>query len=215
MSMGPNAPHAEYPKPIGVMTATLLGFKQSNPYELVIVELQKPEVPGKALVLPGGIFNAGHGKHRSQRDVIGFELIEETGLHFADGTQPLHIAISQRLDVDPRRWCSFPTINGANDYIMAAPLAGELKPQDVQEVRKATWCDTRELDLGRVGRGHDLLVKLWKVICDCGGLTKELFDPQNRERIEAVSNDRHIVSVGDFTNMIYLEDRSAVSDERK
>ena len=126
----------------------------------------------------------------------------------------MHIAISQRLDVDPRQWCSMLTINGANDYIMAAPLEGELNPQDVAEVRRASWYDVREIDLDRVGRGHKLLVQLWKTICDCGGLTPALFDQPHRAMIEALSDERHTVSVGEFTNMIYLEDSSPVRDGR-
>lgn len=210
----PNAPREHYPAPIGVLTSTLLGFNPNNYWELIIVELQNPELKMRSLVLPGGIFEVGGGKHRSQRDVINHEGWEESGLSPAPEFEPIHLATSQRLDADPRYWCSFPTVNGANDYIMAAPLVGVIDPKDKAEVRRAYWQDVRDIDLNHVGRGHDLLIKLWQVICECGGLTPELFTPDNIARIEALSNDRHVVSLGRFNHMIYLEDQNPVFDQR-
>ena len=215
MSNKQNAPHAEYPTPIGVLTSTLVGYKEDDPYQIVLVELQHPGVVGEDLVLPGGIFDVGAGKHRSQRTVVDHETLEETGLQFAPGHRPEHFAISQRLDVDPRRWCSFPTINGANDYILACPLVGEIKPRDVQEVRRAYWQDVRSAPLDRIGRGHRLIVTLWQTICDCGGLREALLNPDCQARIEALSDERHLVCMSDLSRMIYLEDQVAVHDRRE
>ncbi len=209
-----DSPREDYPVPIGVLTSTLLGYRADDPWQLILVELQKPEVSGKGIVLPGGIFNIGRGKHRSQRTVANDEILEETGLHVVEGESPQHIAISQRMDVDPRRWCSFPTINGANDYIMAAPVEGEVRPRDVDEVRSAFYQDVREIDRTKVGRGHDLLLDLWQVICENDGLSRTLFEGESRDEIEALSNGRHLVTVGELNNMIYLEDREPVFDSR-
>ncbi len=212
--MSANSPREEYPVPIGVLTSTLLGYDAEQPYRVVLVELQTPEVVGKPIVLPGGIFNLGIGRHRSQRSVINDELLEETGLHVAVGHVPEHIAISQRIDVDPRQWCSFPTVNGANDYIMVAPLAGEIRPEDKEEVKRAYFEDVRLVDRQAVGRGHGLLLDLWQVICDCGGPSPALYQENNRRKIQALSNERHLVTVSELTNMIYLEDAVAVRDGR-
>lgn len=212
--MSIHSPREEYPAPIGVLTSTLLGYDAEKPSRIVLVELQRPEVPGKPIVLPGGIFNLGLGRHRSQRTVIDDELLEETGLRVAPGALLEHIAISQRIDADPRQWCSFPTVNGANDYIMAAPLVGELRPQDEEEVKRAFFQDVSTIDRALVGRGHGLLLDLWQRISECGGLGTALYTEENQRRIEALSNERHRVSMSQLTNMIYLEDVTAVRDAR-
>ena len=205
-----SSPKVLYPEPIGVLTATGLFFRREKVTELLMVELTTDQ-----WVLPGGIFNVGLGTHRSQRDVIGFELFEETGLRFKPNSVPVHIAISQRLDVDPRVWCSTKTINGANDYIMTGVVEGELKPRDTAEVKRAFFMDVNKIPLEQVSRGHDLLIRFWQVICARKMLSaKNRWTKENIQAIEALSNDRHVVSVNRFNFMIYFEDRVAVRDSR-
>lgn len=218
---GKRSPVTEYPTPLPVPTATLVGYPEaddgpedSRRYQVMMVRLKKPEDEIRPNVLIGGIFQAGQGVHHSLRDVIRSELFEESGLRIVEGFQPVHFATSVRCDADPRYWCSFPTIMGVPDFIMAAPLVGEIAPQDEAEVREAFWADVREIDLGTVGRGHDLIIRLWRVICDFGGLTPRLFEKDAIRAISALSSERYVVSLNEFNRMVYLEDRYSVLDWR-
>ncbi len=214
---GSNAPHSLYPQPIGVMTSTSLSYRPSAPRELLFVELQNAGADGKTLVLPGGIFGAGLGQHRSQRFVMNDELLEEAGLTPVSGVQPIQIAVSQRLDVDPRQWCSFATINGANDAIMVLPVAGELRPQDTREVRRALFLDVCATGFpwGSIGRGHELLVRLWKVFVERDILNRsDRFNAADCAAIEALSTVTHTVEVQRFNSMIFIEMATPFRDPR-
>ena len=216
MSGSRTAPRDKYPEPISVLTTTVLAFREGEPNKLLLVELQKPDAQGKRLVLPGEIFEGGTGRHRSQRTLAINGLAEETGLTVPANRRPIHIAISQRLNVDPRQWCSFLAINGACDYIMAAPVEGKIKPQDKNEVRRASFFDLDEIPFDEIGRGHDLIIRLWQKIVELQMLW--IADPwtgANKAALRSLSNDRHVVDVEDgFGHMIYLEDRFPIVDAR-
>lgn len=214
---GPQSAHQLYPQPIGVMTATSLSYRLGKPRELLFIELRNPGADGKRLVLPGGIFGAGLGEHRSQRDVMNHELLEEAGLGVAPGFRPIQIAISQRLDVDPRRWCSFATINGANDAIMMVPVTGDLKPQDTAEVRRAVFRDICAPDFPwtEIGRGHELLVRLWQVFCARNILDRDdRFNAEDCAAIAGLSTEHHVLEVQQFNHMIFIEMRRPYRDPR-
>ena len=214
---GRTAPHSLYQQPIGVMTATSLSYRHGSPQHLLFVELTKPGEEGKPLVLPGGIFGAGLGEHRCQRDVMNYELLEEAGLTVAAGHRPIQIAVSQRLNVDLRQWCSFNTINGANDAIMCCPVEGTIRPKDKAEVRRAVFMDICAPDFPweKIGRGHDILVKLWQVFVERDLLNRGgHFTNDDRAAIAALSTDQHVVEMQQIIPMVFIEMATAFRDPR-
>jgi len=151
-----------YPQPIPVITGTIIPYDPENYERIVMVELQTN--PGEApppngeevLVLPGGIFD--HARHRDPLETGVTELLEETGLVAQE--EAIHWGIDLRKNRDRRSFRGMQT-DHCCDFLLAVPVRGEFRPQDVEEVKRATWVLARSLREERVGRGHFPTIQAW------------------------------------------------------
>ncbi len=154
-----------YPQPIPVTTGDFIGYQEDDPNMVIAVILRPKANTGEAagtsegkILLPGGIFEVG--KHDTTWGIGVSELAEETGL-VPDLSLALHFLHSTRSTVDQRSWCGLKTTH-CNNFIVAAPVSGEVRIQDTAEVAKHRWVDVRTVTPEQTSRGHYQYFAAWR-----------------------------------------------------